>query len=285
MTETLAQALVRATRTLARAAVPGAAGDARALLVDAAKLTPMALTTDRDLPLDAEAAQRLADHLDRRARLRQPVSQIVGRRLFWGRAFEVTADVLDPRPETETLIARALDLAVTLGPAPRILDLGTGSGILAITLLAELPRATAVATDISAAALKVAERNAQALGVADRLTFHRASWFDGIEGTFDLVVSNPPYIPEADVATLQPEVRLWEPRQALTPGPDGLAAYRAIAAGLQRHLGPSGIVLLEHGAGQSSEVARILRAAGPFATRAHADMDSKDRIAEARWTA
>ena len=160
--------------------------------------------------------------LGERARAR-PVAQIIGRRAFWGREFAVTGAVLDPRPETETLIALAL-----AGPAPaRILDLGTGSGAILVTLLAEWPGAQGVGTDIDAAALAVAAENAARHGVAARAAFRRADWTQGIVGRFDLVVSNPPYIPAAEVEGLAPDVRDWEPRHALTAGPTGLEAYAA----------------------------------------------------------
>jgi release factor glutamine methyltransferase len=175
---------------------------------------------------------------------RRPVAQILGRRLFWGRDFAVTGDVLDPRPETETLVAAAL-----AGPAPaRILDLGTGSGAILLTLLAEWPDAVGTGTDASAAALVVAARNAEELGCAERARLVRTDWADGVDGPFDLVVCNPPYIPEAEIEGLSPEVRCHEPRMALTAGESGLEAYRRIAPHLPRLLGAGG--------GRSSNSAR-----------------------------
>ena len=137
-----------------------------------------------------------------------------------------------------------------------------------------------MATDLSQAALDVAAENAAAIGVADRVSFRRSDWWQGIEGAFDLIVCNPPYIPAADIAALAPEVRDWEPHQALTPGPEGLEAYRAIAQGLAAHLDPDGRVILEFGEGQGPAVRDIFSAADVFAVRLHDDMDGRPRIAE-----
>jgi release factor glutamine methyltransferase len=204
----------------------------------------------------------------------RPVAQILGRRMFWGHWFKVTGDVLDPRPETETLVAAAL-----AGPAPgRILDLGTGSGAILLTLLAEWPLASGVGTDASAAALAVAAENATAFGLDGRAEFRLADWWEGVAGQFDLVVSNPPYIPAAELAGLAPDVRDWEPAGALSPGPTGLESYRCIAAGLDAGLADGGRALFEIGAGQGAGVAAIFRAAGFGAVEVAADMDGRDRI-------
>ena len=169
-------------------------------------------------------------------------------------------------------------------PFARVLDLGTGTGCLAVTLLAERPEASGVATDLSEAALAVARRNAEAHGVAERLELRHGDWWAPVEGRFDLIVSNPPYVAAAEMAGLAPEVRA-EPRLALTPGGDGLGAYRAIADGLLRHLVPGGRALLEIGATQGPAVAAILRAAGLDAVRLRPDMDGRDRVAEAALAA
>lgn len=150
----------------------------------------------------------------------------------------------------------------------RILDLGTGSGAIAVTLLAELPGAIAVATDLSAAALDVAKSNAGVLGVADRASFMQANWFDGVDGQFDLIVSNPPYIALGDIAGLAADVRDFDPVRALDGGPDGLEAYRRIASGAGDHLGPEGHVVLEIGVGQEARVNGLFEARG-FASEIH----------------
>jgi len=273
--ETLSQALARAVDRLRNAGVADPARDARALLAHASGLSPDRVLLERDMLLDTGAAAQLDAALDARAKFR-PVAQIVGRRCFWGRDFVVTGDVLDPRPETETIVDLALD-----GPVPdRILDLGTGTGILALTLLAEWPTARAVAVDVSTDALAVARRNAERLGVADRVTLVRSDWFSDVEGQFDLVVSNPPYIPECDAPGLDPDVRLWEPHLALFAGTDGLDAYRVIAAGLARHLTAGGRALLEHGQDQGVGIARIFTGTHEFVTSHHNDMSGKQRVIE-----
>ena len=201
---------------------------------------------------------------------------MLGRKAFWGREFAVTGDVLAPRPETEVLVAAALR-----GPFGRLIDLGTGTGCIAVTLLAERAGARGVATDLSAGARAVAARNAAAHGVAGRLEVVAADWWDGVGGGFDLVVSNPPYIAEDEMAGLSREV-LAEPRMALTPGGDGLGAYRAICAGAAARLAPGGRVLLEIGPAQGGAVAALLRAGGLEPVAVHPDLDGRDRVVEAR---
>jgi release factor glutamine methyltransferase len=272
---TVRAALAAGAARLAAAGVADPARDARRLMAEALGVGADRLTLAAGETLTAEAADAFRDMLEERARFR-PVAQIIGRRAFWGRDFLVSAAVLDPRPETETLIARAL-----AGPAPAtILDLGTGSGAILVTLLAEFPAARGVGTDIDPAALAVAAQNAARHGVGDRARFVRADWSDGIDGCFELVISNPPYIAEAVLAGLAPDVRDWEPRHALTPGPTGLESYARIAAALAGVLAPGGRALLEIGADQGAAVAELLRAAG-FAPAVHRDLDGRDRVVEA----
>jgi len=279
VSDTVRAALSAATRRLAAAGVASPARDARDLLAWALDTEPMQITLRAGEPLPAAAAARFETALSARA-ARQPVAQITGARQFWGRAFRVTPDVLDPRPETEIIIARALE-----GPAPaRLVDLGTGTGILGLTLLAEWPQACGVLTDTSAAALELARENAGNLAVAGRVTYIQSDWWYGVSGEYDLIVSNPPYIPATDVDALEPDVRDWEPLSALTPGGDGLDAYRAIAAGLPAHAAPGARVLLECGAGQATDVAAILAAAcGPAEQRIYRDFDGKERVVGLRF--
>ena len=273
---TAAEALRDAAARLAAAGIEGGARDARLLLAEALGLAPNRLTLHLPDTVGPEAAARFEAFLGERLR-RRPVAQILGRRMFWGRAFRVTADTLDPRPETETLIEAAL-----AAPFASVLDLGTGTGCILLTLLAERPQARGIGTDASAAALAVAEDNARGLGLADRAGFRRADWFDGVEGRFDLVVSNPPYIAESEMADLAPDVRDWEPALALTPGGDGLDAYRAITAGAARHLTPGGRLLLEIGATQGPAVAALCREAGLGEVGIRPDLDGRDRVVVAR---
>lgn len=265
-----AEALRAAVARLAAAGVPEAAGDARRLLAHAMGVAPGRLTLVLPDGLSAEAKAAFDALVARRA-ARVPVGQLVGRRSFWGREFRVTADVLDPRPETEVLVAEAL-----ARPFGRVVDLGTGTGCILITLLAERPGAEGVGADLSAAALAVAEANARDLGVAAR--FVQSDWWAGVEGVFDLIVSNPPYIAAAEMAGLAPEVREHEPAMALTDGGDGLGAYRAILTGAGAHLAPGGRVLLEIGPAQGAAVLALAAAAGLPGGRVLPDWDGRDRV-------
>lgn len=257
---TAREALTRLTGLLAAAGIEGAARDARLLLLQALGITGAELITEPERRIDRGQADALAETARRRA-ANEPVSRIVGQRGFYGRTFRITPATLDPRPCTETVIEAALEIAAREGWRERpirILDIGTGSGALLVTLLAELPSASGVGTDVSGEALEVARANARALGVAARAAFLERRSLDGIDGRFDLLVSNPPYIPSGDIATLEADVRDYDPRGALDGGADGLSVYRDIAAGM-RDAVPSGWVLLEVGAGQSDAVAEILR--------------------------
>ncbi|RVT84095.1 peptide chain release factor N(5)-glutamine methyltransferase [Rhodobacteraceae bacterium CCMM004] len=270
---TVAALLAEGRRVLG--AVGGGAVDARTLLADALGVPRGRLTLIAADPVPPAAVARFRAALARRA-AREPVARILGRRGFWGREFAVTPDVLDPRPETETLVALALER-----PFARVLDLGTGSGCILVSLLAERPKARGVGTDVSDAALAVAARNAEAMGVADRAELLCADWFEGVPGRFDLIVSNPPYIAADEMAGLMPEVRDHEPHAALTPGGDGLGAYRAIAAGLDARLHPGGRVLLEIGPTQAAAVSDLLRAGGLGDIGVHLDLDGRDRVVSA----
>jgi release factor glutamine methyltransferase len=187
---------------------------------------------------------------------------IVGHREFWNLDFEVTRDVLVPRPETELIVEIATELAAEGLVWRRIIDVGTGSGCLAVALAAEFPKAHVVATDVSAAALAVARRNAERHQVAGRITFVECSLLEGVTGTADLIVSNPPYLAETDVPALQPEVSLYEPRQALAAGPDGLSAIRAILESAAPRLAAGGRLVVEFGFGQDAQVAALAAARG-----------------------
>ncbi|MEL6426519.1 MAG: peptide chain release factor N(5)-glutamine methyltransferase, partial [Pseudomonadota bacterium] len=264
MTEhTVGRALDAARRIFASAGVEEPLRDARRLLghrIGQARLLDAeeALGADEAVAFEQDIASRAA---------RQPVSQIIGSREFWGRTFSVTSDVLDPRPDTETLVECAL-----AGPAPvRILDLGTGSGAILLTLLSEWQSATGVGSDLSKAALEVAARNAEALGLTNRATLLLSDWWDRIDGTFDLVVSNPPYISENAMPGLAPEVRLWEPRMALSPGGGGLDAYRRIADDLSTYLAVGGRALFEIGADQGESVPLLFERSGFATVKLHTD--------------
>lgn len=207
---------------------------------------------------------------------RQPLAQIIGLAPFRDRLFRVTPDVLSPRADTETLV----DLALAVAPR-MILDLGTGPGTIALTLLAECPAARGVASDISQAALDIAADNAERLGVASRVILTRSDWLQDIAGTFDLIVSNPPYVTSEAYSSLAPEVTRWEPQIALTPGGDGLDAYRVLATDAPSHLTLGGHLMVEIGFDQGQVVADLFRKAGLLDVRIHPDINGKDRVVTA----
>ena len=257
---TVAEALRELAGRFGVAGVPAPRTDARLLVSAAAELTRADLLAHPERRLGAEALARLGEFA-RRREAREPVSRILGFREFWGRPFRLSPATLDPRPDTETLIEAALAVLTKAGwrdRALRILDIGTGSGCLLVTLLAELTCATGLGTDVSAGALAMAAENARASGVADRARFALARSLLGQEASFDLVVCNPPYIPSAAIEALAPEVRDFDPRGALDGGSDGLDIYRELAPELRR-VAPRGCAIFEVGAGQAREVAGILR--------------------------
>jgi release factor glutamine methyltransferase len=237
--------------------------DARVLAGHALHIDRARLVVDSERLLDAGEIDAI-DALAGRRIAHEPVARIVGTREFWSLPLTVNAAVLVPRPDTETVVEAARD-AVTAGGRRRplrILDIGTGTGALLLALLTELPAAAGVGTDISAAALGVARDNAARLALDARCSFVVSNIAQGVEGPFDLVVSNPPYIASGEIATLAPEVRDYDPRLALDGGPDGLVAYRAIAADAKRLLAPGGVLVVELGIGQEDAVSRLFTQAG-----------------------
>ena len=270
--------LIRAgTGILQQAGISDAGREARLLMRWACDLSGAGLAARLEEDAEPEQETRFAIGLERRAG-REPLSHITGRRQFWDRDFRVTLDVLDPRPETEVLVAEALNR----GPFGRILDLGTGTGCILVTLLSLWPDAKGTGTDISRAALAVARGNAEEAGVLDRIDLVEADWLDGLSGTYDLIVSNPPYLAEGEIPGLEPEVRNHEPQQALTPGGDGLDAYRQIATGIAGLMTPGGYLMLEIGPTQSVEVSAILAAGGLNVNSVLPDLDQRPRVITAR---
>jgi release factor glutamine methyltransferase len=254
-------AITAAAQRLAAAGVEGARAEARRLVEAAAGLTRERLLGWPETPLGPEAVERLQRMVERRA-AREPLAYVLGRREFYGREFLVDPGVLVPRPETETLVDAARKMFPDPGAALRVLDMGVGTGCLLLTVLSLYPAATGVGTDLSEAALACASANARALGVAERAELRRTAWAEGVEGPFDLALSNPPYVRDGDIAGLEPEVRDWEPRLALAGGADGLEAYRDLTPHLVRVLGPGGVALLEIGRGQEGELVPWLEGAG-----------------------
>lgn len=253
--------LAEGTRRLGAAGVENPAGDARLILLHAAGWTRNDLAVDPERPVGKIAANTFLSLVDRRA-AREPLSHLTGRRGFWTLDFEVGRDVLDPRPDSESLIEAALDLFPAQDAAIRVLDLGVGSGCLLLSVLAERPHATGIGVDLSPGALAVARVNAEASGLSSRAEFAIGSWGQGIDGQFDLVLCNPPYIESGAIDALAPEVSRYEPVLALDGGPDGLDAYRAVAPDIFRLLAPGGAAVVEAGAGQMDEIANLFACAG-----------------------
>jgi release factor glutamine methyltransferase len=219
--------------------------------------------------LEAFVARRLAG---------EPVDRIIGSRGFWTLDLAVTPDVLSPRPDTETIVRTALERIGGREAPLRILDLGTGSGAILLALLKELPEATGLGVDVSEAALAVARGNADRTGLEARAAFAKGDWTAGLSGAFDVIVSNPPYIPTGDIASLDREVREHDPHLALDGGRDGLAWYRAICVGIQGLLAPQGFAVLEFGQGQGGDIQRIAEAAGLVFAGFRNDLNGIERV-------
>jgi release factor glutamine methyltransferase len=273
-----------AIAALTDAGIPDPRLDAELLLAYAARLTRAQLLTSPRILNDLQLA-RFNAMLALRA-LRMPLAYILRRREFYSLELEVSPEVLIPRPETETLVSGALEFIAGRRDL-RILDLGTGSGAIALALAVHAPDIAVVATDISPAALVIARANADRLGVTSRITFVLADCWSPLDpatslGRFDLIVSNPPYIAEADLASLEPEVRQYEPRIALTPGSDPLSFYRRIITGVADHLEPDGSLMLELGYGQAHPVSEILHLTGMHELAIISDLAGIPRVLHAQ---
>lgn len=258
---TVGQALHGAADRLGRVGIDTALLDARLLLAEVVGMPPMALWAKPERELNPAEAARFDAMVERRA-AREPVSHLLGRRGFWTLDLHVTADTLDPRPDTETLVEAVLARVPDKARPLRLLDFGTGTGCILLALLSELRHAGGLGVDKSPAALAVARANAASCGLAGRVDFRLGDWGAGLEERFDVITANPPYIPDGAIDGLEPEVARFEPRLALAGGPDGLDCYRALAPDLARLLVPGGLAALEVGMGQAGEVAAILAAAG-----------------------
>jgi len=255
------EAFEEACRRLKLAGIAEARLEARVMIGNALGVDGTVVLGRPAADISAGEKDRLKAIVERRVR-REPLALILGNREFWSLSFRVTEDTLIPRPDSETIIEAALAWASERNDVADILDLGTGSGCLLLSLLYELKNARGLGVDISAAALKVAAENARALGLDDRARFAKGNWGDGLRESFDMIVINPPYIPEGDIAGLAPEVSLFEPRLALSGGADGLDCYRAVIPWLPRLLKSSGRVFIEAGKGQFPAVADLLEKHG-----------------------
>ena len=260
---------------LKQADIDTAGRDARLLAAAAMDINTAQVTLNA---LD-HVSQQQQDHFESMIEQRRsfkPVSRILGKRQFWNRWFEISPDVLDPRGDSEVLVNLALQQK-----ADRILDLGTGSGILALTLLSEWPNALAVGADICEKALLIAQRNAAQLEVSDRFQAQKSDWFEAIGGQFDLIVSNPPYIGEDEIPHLDPDVRLYDPMIALSPGRDALQAHQNIARDAIGYLKPSGRLLVEIGFRQGEAVGELFASNGLKEIKIIQDLNGRDRVVRA----
>ena len=277
MSLTLVKAWGEAKARLSAAGIAGPVIDARLLVEAAADATRVDIVTDPQRLLTPAQETRLDDYLSRRER-REPVSHILGRKGFWKIMLNVTADVLTPRPDTETVVEYSLR-DFPEHAAWSVLDLGVGSGAILLALLAERPAAKGLGIDISEEALAVARDNAAALGLAGRVALLRSDWSAILdEGTFDLVVSNPPYIANHVIDTLEPEVRDHEPRLALEGGADGLDHYRTLAPEILRVLKPGARFAVEIGYDQKEPVETLFRNAGAEGVQTIRDLSDRDRV-------
>jgi len=276
-TQTLVQAWGAARRRLEAVPVDSPVIDARLLLQAAAQASRADIIADPHRALSPAQSRTLASFLARRE-AREPVSHILGRKGFWTIELKVTRDVLTPRPETEVIVDFVLK-ALPGDAVFRMLDLGVGSGAILLAILAERSAATGVGLDLSPAALDIARENAALLGVQDRVVLAESDWAEGQpDGSYDVVVSNPPYIAREVLATLEPEVRDHEPHLALDGGPDGLDAYRILAPEVIRALKPGGLFALEIGWDQSAAVEDLLKRAGGEGVRTLKDLSDRHRV-------
>jgi len=266
-----------ATAHLGERGVANARLDAEVLLAHVLSVDRFRLCLDSARPLADRLLERFAGLVDRRSK-REPLQKILGRQEFFSREFSVDASVLVPRPETEILVEEAVRLAASI-ESPRIVDVGAGSGAVAITLALELPQARVVATELSPAAIAVGRANAARLAVADRVEFRRGDLLAPYAGQrFDLVVSNPPYVPSADIESLEPEVRDHEPRLALDGGIDGHDLHRRLASAVTEALEPQGAAVVEIGYGQQPTVAEIFGRAGFVVCAVRRDLAGIERV-------
>jgi release factor glutamine methyltransferase len=275
------EALASLQKTFQISGIESPAREARISLCAASGVSPVALIVDPREPLGS-AAWKVQDVGARRA-AGEPLSRIVGKREFWGLSLAITPHVLDPRPETETIVEAALSILSDRHEDPlRILDLGVGSGALLCALLTEFGHARGIGVDISTDAADVARGNLRACGLSLRAEIRLGDWTRGIEGRFDLIVSNPPYIPTVDLPRLPREVRNFDPWLALDGGIDGLAAYRRILPESRRLLAPGGWLLVELGAGQAAKVTAVASQCGFTDVRTYQDLAGANRLAAIR---
>jgi release factor glutamine methyltransferase len=270
----------RMTQKLAASGSETAALDARLLLAHLANMSETQLVLNGENAIPPELEDVAHEAIAWRA-AGKPVAKIIGYKEFWGRRFAVSEAVLDPRPDSETLIETAL-ACLPQKQKLQLIDLGTGSACLLLTLLAERPQARGLGIDISRAALHMARRNAHRLGLRARVALRQGNWLNGIAATADMIIANPPYIESAAINALDRAVRLYDPRIALDGGPDGLAPYRRLIAPCHARLKSGGHVLLEIGATQSAAVSALMAAAGFENIAVQQDLAGRARVLRGR---
>jgi release factor glutamine methyltransferase len=276
-TATLAETWREATKRLAAAGIEAPQREARILMAHALGSDLAALLRQQDDMIGHDTAEIFAGFIDRRA-AREPAATILGRREFWSLDFLVSPKTLIPRPDSETIIEAAIALFPDPGSPRRILDLGTGTGCLLLATLSEFTEATGIGIDRSEDAASVAALNAERLGLSTRAAFAVGDWAEALDARFDLILSNPPYIPAGDIAGLEPEVALHEPLGALDGGADGLDAYRRIFRDLPAMLAPKGIALFEFGLGQEAILPALAREAGLEVLGTRSDLAGHPRV-------
>jgi release factor glutamine methyltransferase len=264
------------------ARIPNPALDARLIVRLATGFSDADLITKAEMPVSAEAQDKAGEFLARRLK-GEPLSRIAGEREFWSMTFKISPDTLDPRPDTETLVEAAVRAAKTMDRTGlKILDLGTGSGCILISVLKELPGAVGTGIDLNPSALAIAKENAVRHEVDSRCHFLEGSWFSPLPpgAQFDLILSNPPYIPASDIETLAVDVREYDPILALDGGEDGLSAYKIILKDLKKHLACGGRALFEIGQGQEHDLARLVEKSNMSVRDSHKDLAGIVRVVE-----
>ena len=272
----LREVLADAANKLSRSGIDGAARDARVLTAFAIGISISELSLKLNELVSDQITSKLEKLILRRID-REPISKILGRREFWGRSFSINENVLDPRPDTETLIDFVIEK-----PVKSVLELGTGSGAIAITLACEWKEVHVTAIDISEDALSLARSNAEKYNVQNKIHFLKSDWFETVRGSFDLIISNPPYIGLIEQDKISAEVLKFDPKIALFAGHDGLDAYRKIIPKLIKFLNPHGLVVLETGASQSNQVKYMMNSVGFIDAKIVEDLSGKDRLVTAK---
>jgi release factor glutamine methyltransferase len=277
---TVSQWLTEARRRFTEGGVGDPAADARVLISGLLDLTTTEMLTRGGDAVDADAAARIEAAIERRL-AHEPVHRILGEREFYGLPLSLSAETLEPRPDTEILVDTMLPYLRGFAAKDghiHILDMGTGTGAICLALLSECPEASGIGSDISADALKTAQSNAKRNGLRDRFETIQSSWFEDIHGTFHAIVSNPPYIATSVVDTLAPEVTKFDPAAALDGGRDGLDAYRVIARDAARFMQPGGVIGLEIGYDQRTDVTGVFEAEGFKCLESVKDYGQNDRV-------